>query len=89
MGPIRPEARSRVHLSSFGVITKSNKPGRWRLIVDLSCPRSRSVNEGILSALALLRYSRVPDAFTLLSAFRGHDKRSVVCDGSQRRLGGN
>ena len=71
VGPIRPEARSRVHLSPFGVIPKSNQPGRWRLIVDLSSPRSQSVNDGISPALASLRYSRIDDAVKFLSAFRG------------------
>ena len=71
VGPIRPEACSRVHLSPFGVIPKSNQPGRWRLIVDLLSPRSQSVNDGILPARASLRYSRIDDAVKFLSAFRG------------------
>ena len=68
VGPIRPEARSRVHLSPFGVIPKSNQPCRWRLIVDLSSPCSQSVNDGISPALASLRYSRIDDAVKFLFA---------------------
>ena len=71
MGPIRPEARSRVHLSPFGVIPKSNQPGRRRLIMELLSPRSRRVNDGISPVLASLRYSRINNAVRFLSAFRG------------------
>ena len=61
-GPIRSEARSSAHLSPFGVIPKSNQPGRWRLIVDLSFPHSQRVSDGILLALASLPFSRIDDA---------------------------
>ena len=30
--------RIQIHCSPFGVIPKKNKPGNWRLIVDLSSP---------------------------------------------------
>ena len=60
-GPIRSEARSPMHLSPFGVIPKSNQPGRWRLIVDLSFPHSQRVSDGILLALASLRFIRIDD----------------------------
>ena len=39
--------------------------------MDLSSPRSQSVNDGISPALASLRYSRIDDAVKYLSAFRG------------------
>ncbi len=35
------------HISPFGVIPKRAKPGKWRLIVDLSSPANASVNDGI------------------------------------------
>ena len=35
------------HISPFGVIPKKAKPGKWRLIVDLSSPMNASVNDGI------------------------------------------
>ena len=44
-------AKSRgIHLSPLGLIPKKNKPGKWRLIVDLSSPEETSVNDGISSA---------------------------------------
>ena len=40
-------ASTDVHLSSFGVISECNHPGKWHLIVDLSSPKHASVNCGI------------------------------------------
>ena len=48
-------------LSPFGVIPKSNQPGKWRLIVDLSSPDSRSVNAGIEPELCSLNYLRLDE----------------------------
>ena len=36
-----------LHVSRFGVIPKKNQPGKWRLILDLSSPSGRSMNDGI------------------------------------------
>ena len=43
-------------VSPFGVIPKSSQPGKWRLIVDLSSPKGRSVNDGIEAELCSLTY---------------------------------
>ena len=51
-----------VHCSPFGVIPKKGKAGRWRLIVDLSSPEGRSVNDGIDKELATVAYMSVDDA---------------------------
>ena len=52
-------AGMRIHCSPFGVIPKKNKPGNWRLIVDLSSPEGSSVNDGITKELATLTYVSV------------------------------
>lgn len=44
------------HPSPIGIIPKKHKPGKWRLIVDLSAPESHSVNDGIEKALYSLSY---------------------------------
>lgn len=36
-----------VHTSRIGVIPKKHQPGKFRLIVDLSSPRGKSVNDRI------------------------------------------
>jgi hypothetical protein len=36
-----------IHISPMGLIPKKGRPGKFRLIVDLSAPRGRSVNDGI------------------------------------------
>ena len=46
VGPIPPQEFPFVQISSFGVIPKST-PGKWRLILDLSSPHGKSVNDGI------------------------------------------
>lgn len=48
-----------IHVSPFGIIPKKNRTGKWRLIVDLSSPKGRSVNGGIVSDLCSLQYATV------------------------------
>ena len=36
-----------IHLSPIGAIPKKHKPGKWRLIMDLSFPAGSSINDGI------------------------------------------
>ena len=47
------------HASPIGIIPKKHKPGKWRLIVDLSAPEGHSVNDGIEKALCSLSYISV------------------------------
>ncbi len=56
---VRPEDVAKVHCSPFGVIPKKGKPGRWRLIVDLSTPNGGSVNEGVCKEWSSLHYMSV------------------------------
>jgi len=44
------------HVSPFGVIPKKGKPGKWRLIVDLSSPINASVNDGIDKDMCSISY---------------------------------
>ena len=60
VGPLAPENVPFVQISPFGVIPKS-EPGKWRLIVDLSSPEGKSVNDGICKELCSLSYVRVDD----------------------------
>ena len=53
---------SSVQVNRFGVIPKSNQPGKWHLIVDLSHPPDCSVNDGIDSQWCSLRYATVDQA---------------------------
>ena len=46
-GPFTSPPFPDLHISRFGVIPKSNQPGKWRLILDLSSPEGHSVNDGI------------------------------------------
>ena len=65
-------ASQSVHCSPFGVIPKRNRPGKWRLIVDLSSPKHKSVNSGIEPSLCSLKYSGLDEAVALVkSAGRG------------------
>ena len=50
-----------VHCSPFGVIPKKHKPGKWRLIIDLSAPEGSSVNDGIAKELCSLAYTSVDE----------------------------
>ena len=49
--------RLNIHCSPIGIIPKKNKPGKWRLIVDLSSPEDASVNDGIEKEICSLSYT--------------------------------
>ncbi len=54
-------ARDKVQCSPFGIIPKKGKPGKWRLIVNLSAPEGLSVNDGIDRKLSSVKYISVDD----------------------------
>ena len=64
-GPLGPEAASLSQVSPFGVIPKS-APGQWRLILDLSHPEGRSVNDGINPAWCSLSYVSVDNLIEVI-----------------------
>ena len=47
--------------NAFGVIPKKNKPGKWRLIVDLSAPQHHSVNDFIQKDTCSFSYISIDD----------------------------
>ena len=50
-----------VHCSPFGVIPKKGQGASWRMIVDLSSPKGKSVNDGINEDWASLSYVTIDD----------------------------
>ena len=61
-----------VHISPLGMIPKKNKPGKWRLIVDLSSPHGTSINDGIDTDRSSLSYASVDHlAALVVSTGRG------------------
>jgi len=61
-GPFSYSSVPHAHISRFGVIPKNHQPNKWRLIVDLSHPKGRSVNSGISKELCSLSYITVDNA---------------------------
>ena len=55
-GPFRSSPFSHLHISRFGVIPKSNQPGNWHLILNLSAPEGHSVNDGIPKPIFSIQY---------------------------------
>ena len=55
-----------IQLSSIGFIPKRNRPGKFRMIVDLSSPAGRSVNDAINPAFASFKYVTVRQVAELL-----------------------
>ena len=51
-----------IHISPLGVIPKKHKENQWRLIMDLSSPPGRSVNDGISKELCSFHYTSVDEA---------------------------
>ena len=67
LGPIQTELLSAVHLSPMGLPHQNDK---FRLIVDLSSPAGKSVNDGISSHLCSLKYASVDDAVAMVKTLR-------------------
>ena len=66
LGPFERSEVPEVHLSWFGIIPKSSQPGKRILIVDLSHPEGRSVNDGISGELCSLQYVRMEEVVRVL-----------------------
>ena len=72
VGTVVESKAMKVQCSPFGVIPKKGKPGRWRLILDLSSPDGHSVNDGIPRELCGLSYMSVDDVIAeVLRSGRG------------------
>ena len=59
VGPLPNGSTPGLQISPFGVILKGHTAGKWRLIVDLSHPEGRSVNDGISKEHSSLAYVSV------------------------------
>lgn len=68
-----------IHLSPMGLIPKPHQPNKFRLIVDLSTPSGKSVNDGISSNLSTLKYASVDDAVAMIQAL-GRGTKLVKID---------
>ena len=66
LGPLERSAWPGVTINRFGVIPKRHQPGKWRLIVDLSHPKEKSVNDGIEEELCSLKYTSVDEAVQVI-----------------------
>lgn len=62
IGPFSRNMVPSPHISRFGVIPKSSQPDKWRLIIDLSHPCKKSVNDGIPKHLCSMSYITIDDA---------------------------
>lgn len=70
--PVQPFLSRFVQCSPLGLVPKSHGAGGWRLIVDLSSPTDRSVNDGISSEYCSLKYASVDNVVhSVLSLGRG------------------
>ena len=54
-------------LQPTGLVPKGRGIGQWRMIVDLSYPYNRSVNDGIAASLCSMRYSSLDDAIQFIT----------------------
>ena len=59
---MEPQAAGAVQVNCFSLVPKNHQPGKWRLIVDLSFLRGRSVNDGIEPNLCSLHYTSMDEA---------------------------
>ena len=66
LGPLPPHLAPLVQTSPIGLIPKPHQPGKWRLIVDLSSPAGRSVNDAISTDHCHMHYASVREAAALI-----------------------
>ena len=66
VGPLSESVGGAVHCSPIGLVPKGRNTGQWRMIVDLSHPSGRSVNDSISPLLCSLRYSSLDDALSFV-----------------------
>ena len=82
LGPLPDDAVEALWISPFEVIPKNTPPGqpqKWRLIVNLSAPRGRSVNDFIANESCSTEYVRVAEA-TQRCALLGEGAQLVKLD---------
>ena len=66
VGPLNLPLEGLIHCSPIGLVPKGRGTGQWRMIVDLSHPDCRSVNDGIPSHLCSVNYSAVDEALCFI-----------------------
>ncbi len=62
VGLIILELQDHCQISLIGIIPKPHQPGKWRLIVDLSAPQGRSINDDIDPLVCSMKYASVDQA---------------------------
>ena len=65
LGPLPPEDCAGVITSCMAVIPKKT-PGKWRVIVELSSPQDRSINDNLHCHLPQVSYASTDDAAVLI-----------------------
>ena len=66
--PSFPSSYPDLHVSRCGVIPKKNQPGKWCLILHLSSPSGRTVNDGIPKEDFSVHYMKVDDIISGIMA---------------------
>ena len=67
VGPLEAAKQLNIQLNPLGAIPKKGKPGKWRLIMDLSSPKGLSVNDGISKEDCSFHYASVDLAVEQIS----------------------
>ena len=91
MGVVPPVVLSttQCHISPFGVFPKKFKPGKWRLIMDLSSPQGMSVNDGIDKDTCSLTYVTIDEIVKcMLRLGRGAQLAKIDIKQAYRNLPG-
>ena len=63
-----PVSQVGIHSSPIGLVPKARQHDKWRMIVDLSCPRGQSVNDGISADHCSIQYASVDEAVNIILA---------------------
>ena len=71
-GPLSVQAYHNIHCSPIGLVPKGRGTGQWRMIVDLSYPTGRSVNDGIPKSLCTVSYASIDDAVCFITTLGRH-----------------
>jgi len=88
LGPVPPEkVPAGAQLSPIGIIPKSSQPGKWRIIVDLSSPDTKSVNAGIEPELCSLQHLQLHEVIAEVSRIgRGAQLAKLDIESAYRKI---
>ena len=79
MGPFKTPPFDTFQINPIGLVEKK-EAGKFRMIVNLSCPDSSSVNAGIPDTQAKVHYAIIEEASNITKDIQNIEIRTQICN---------